>query len=69
MPKNTQKNALDSNKAARNRYIRANIKVVTVTCNINNEDDVRIIEKLSNVKNKTDYIRQLVLNDIANNKE
>ena len=67
MAKNTKKNSLDSNKAARDRYIRANIKVVTVPCNINNEDDIKIIEKLSNVTNKTDYIRQLVSNDIRLN--
>lgn len=67
MAKNTKKNSLDSNKAARDRYIRANIKVVTVPCNINNEDDVKIIEKLSNVANKTDYIRQLVSDDIRLN--
>lgn len=67
MAKNTKKNSLDSNKAARDRYIRANIKVVTIPCNINNEDDVKIIEKLSNVTNKTDYIRQLVSNDIRLN--
>lgn len=67
MAKNTKKNSLDSNKAARDRYIRANIKVVTIPCNINNEDDVKIIEKLSNVDNKTDYIRQLVSDDIRLN--
>ena len=67
MAKNTKKNSLDSNKAARDRYIRANIKVVTVPCNINNEADIKIIEKLSNVTNKTDYIRQLVSNDIRLN--
>jgi hypothetical protein len=68
MAKNTKKNSLDSNKAARDRYIRANIKVVTVPCNINNEADIKIIEKLSNVTNKTDYIRQLVSNDIRLNR-
>lgn len=66
MARNTEKNAKDYNKAARLKYIKENCKMVRLTCNLNDDNDNRIIEHLSLKKNRTDYIRNLILNDIQN---
>lgn len=44
------------------KYERANCTKVGLK--FNNKTDAEVVNKLKSVPNKTDYIRQLVLNDI-----
>jgi len=48
------------------KYQKANMTAVKVR--FHNEHDREVIDKLKTVENKTDYIRQLILKDLANNK-
>ena len=48
--------------ARQNEYNKKNIKQIILKFNIVNDKDV--LEKLDDVSNKTDYVRQLIINDI-----
>ena len=64
MAKNTEKNALQSNKEARKKYIKENIVQVKMVLNKRTDNDV--IEKLNEVDNKQGYIKNLIRKDINN---
>lgn len=48
--------------ACHERWLKANTKIVNVRFNV--ENDKLVLDKLSSVDNKADYIRQLILADI-----
>lgn len=56
--KQRKTNALVANE----RWRKANTKIVTVRFRL--EEDKNVLEKLDSVANKTDYIRNLIINDI-----
>lgn len=56
--KQRKANALVANE----RWRKANTKIVTVRFRL--EEDKNVLEKLDSVANKTDYIRNLIINDI-----
>lgn len=60
-PKQRQKNIIASNE----KWRKANTKIVNMRFNIDSDAD--ILEKLDQVENKADYIRQLIRKDIENN--
>ena len=51
-------------RAYRNEYVKKNIKQYLLRLNVNQEEDVRIINKLSSVDNVTGYIVGLIKADI-----
>ena len=58
----TRKQREKNDQAARERWRKANTKIVTVRFRL--EEDKNVLEKLDSVANKTDYIRNLIINDI-----
>ena len=51
-----------NDQASRERWRKANTKIVNVRFRI--EEDKEVLAKLDSVDNKADYIRQLILNDL-----
>lgn len=47
-----------------NRYHKR--ACTTISVRFHNKNDQKVLDKLGSVENKTDYIRQLILNDINN---
>ena len=62
-PKQRQKNIIASNE----KWRKANTKIVNMRFNIDSDAD--ILERLDQVENKADYIRQLVRRDIETSKK
>lgn len=61
----TKRQAVKNHTAAQNRWNAANTKIVNVRFNITDDSD--ILQKLSSVPNKTDYLRKLIRADIVAN--
>ena len=59
----TKRQAVKNHTAAQNRWNAANTKIVNVRFNITDDSDV--LQKLSSVPNKTDYLRKLIRADIV----
>ena len=51
-----------NDQAARERWRKANTRIINVRFNVDN--DAEVLEKLDSVENKADYIRQLIIEDI-----
>ena len=58
----TPKQRSMNDQAARERWRKANTKIVNIRFNI--DSDSEVLDKLDSVDNKADYIRQLILKDI-----
>ncbi len=51
-----------NDQAARERWRKANTKIVNIRFRL--DEDKEVLAKLDSVPNKADYIRNLILNDI-----
>ena len=58
----TPKQRSINGQTARERWRKANTKIVNIRFNI--DSDSEVLDKLDSVDNKADYIRQLILKDI-----
>ena len=58
--------ATEAQKRATNKYNKSNTKMIAIRFNLNNENDIKVLKKLDEVENKTNYIRELILKDIEN---
>lgn len=59
----TERQARDARHASVTKWNKANMASIAIRLNIKTDADV--LEKLSSVSNKTDYIRSLIRADIA----